>query len=326
MAGSSWTNQVQSLVIVQSGGNFQGLFVYSPTPGAGNLSSSVATVTGTATDPYTNVYLDGIVNYATSGGPPIFAVQLSGGAVLYSTATSEAGPWTSVSSLSGLSSGGQGAVEVSPAFAFVTQSSGVTAISGSPLLWSDTNGNLEVTLPSGQGAPISTGLGDVSVNTVTGTGANALTKIWPIKAADMKVSTKYRIQASGWGKQGSTQQALTVGVGFGSTQKRTAGFATSILGISANFEWKADYTMTCLTTGVTGTVWLACLFAITTIGIQYTLTNFGPVVSFGSNTSSAGETLNTTAATDMELFAGWGATVGAPSISCVESSFERIAT
>lgn len=325
MAGSSWTNQVQSLVIIQSGGNFQGLFVYSPSPAAGKLVASIATVSGTATDPYTNAYLDGVVSYSTGAGP-LFAVQLSGGAVQYNTATSEAGPWTAVSSLSGVSSSGQGAVELNPLLLLLGQSSAPTAISGGGLLWGDNNGNTEVMQTSGQTAPVSTGAGDVSVKTVTGTGANALTKAWPIKASDMKVSTKYRIQASGWGVQGSTQQALSVGVGFGATQKRSAGFASSILAISAGFEWKAEYTMTCLTTGVTGTVWLACIITITTIGITYTLTSGQVTVSFGSNTSSAGETINTTAATDMELFAGWGATVGAPAIVCVESSFERIAT
>lgn len=51
MAGSAWTNQVVSLLIVQAGGNLQGIFVYSPTPGAGNL---IAALTTASKDPYGN--------------------------------------------------------------------------------------------------------------------------------------------------------------------------------------------------------------------------------------------------------------------------------
>lgn len=65
MAGSSWTNQAASLVVIQSGGNFQGLFVYSPTIGANNLIASIAAAAGT--DPYTNTYQQGIAAYGTIG-------------------------------------------------------------------------------------------------------------------------------------------------------------------------------------------------------------------------------------------------------------------
>ncbi len=54
MAGSAWSNQVVSVLIVQSGCNFQGLFMYSPTIGAGNLIASLAAAAGT--DPYGNAY------------------------------------------------------------------------------------------------------------------------------------------------------------------------------------------------------------------------------------------------------------------------------
>lgn len=98
MAGSSWTNQVVSLLIIQSAGNFQGLFVYSPKPGAGNLIGSWASQAGT--DPYGNAYPQGL--YATS-----ITFNLSGGRlliysnVLTTTILTGAGNWTAPSTLVG---------------------------------------------------------------------------------------------------------------------------------------------------------------------------------------------------------------------------------
>jgi hypothetical protein len=54
-----WSNQAVSLVVIQaSPGAFTGLFVYSPTPAAGNLIASIAA--GAGTDPYGNTYPAGI--------------------------------------------------------------------------------------------------------------------------------------------------------------------------------------------------------------------------------------------------------------------------
>lgn len=52
MAGSAWTNQVQNLLIVQTGSGATGLFVYSGTPGPGN--GPVFWATSSSTDPYGN--------------------------------------------------------------------------------------------------------------------------------------------------------------------------------------------------------------------------------------------------------------------------------
>lgn len=65
MAGSAWTNQAISLLIIQSGGNFQGIFVYSPSPGAGNLSLSISASSGT--DPYGNSYPAGFAFFTSAG-------------------------------------------------------------------------------------------------------------------------------------------------------------------------------------------------------------------------------------------------------------------
>ena len=79
MAGSPWTNQVVSLIVLtEATGGFSGLFGYSPTPGAGNLIFSIAAANGT--DPYGNAYLGGVTSYSGSTDTSISGgvVNLSG--------------------------------------------------------------------------------------------------------------------------------------------------------------------------------------------------------------------------------------------------------
>jgi hypothetical protein len=61
MAGNGWSNQVTSLIIIEEGTGFSGLFFYSPTVGPGNLVTSIAANSGT--DPYGNEYLAGVASY-----------------------------------------------------------------------------------------------------------------------------------------------------------------------------------------------------------------------------------------------------------------------
>lgn len=70
--------------------NSSGAFFYSPSEAAGNLVASVAQAAGT--DAYGNAYLSGVVSYLS--GTPYAALQLNGGAIVWWTATTEAGPWT----------------------------------------------------------------------------------------------------------------------------------------------------------------------------------------------------------------------------------------
>lgn len=81
------------LVVIFGTGKNMGLFVYSPTPGAGNLVASIAAAAGT--DLYTNAYLPGVVSYSKFG-PPVVAVQIASGLLSYYSATTQAGPWSGV--------------------------------------------------------------------------------------------------------------------------------------------------------------------------------------------------------------------------------------
>jgi hypothetical protein len=93
VAGSAWTNQIVSLIILSaSATGFSGFFAYSPAPGAGNLTSSQAPAAGT--DPYGNHYLAGVATYG-----PGFATALTAGAIGFYTGSLAAG-WTFVASMS----------------------------------------------------------------------------------------------------------------------------------------------------------------------------------------------------------------------------------
>ena len=81
MAGisGSWSNQVVTAVVIQSGGNFQGLFIYSGTPASGNLIGSWSATAGT--DPFGNKYPAGL--YATQG--QLFGMLINGSTITAST-------------------------------------------------------------------------------------------------------------------------------------------------------------------------------------------------------------------------------------------------
>jgi hypothetical protein len=92
VAGSAWTNQIVSLIILSaSAAGFSGFFAYSPAPAAGNMTSSQAPAAGI--DPYGNHYLAGVASYG-----PGYATALVAGAVLFYTG-SQAGGWSQVASI-----------------------------------------------------------------------------------------------------------------------------------------------------------------------------------------------------------------------------------
>ena len=85
------------VVIVTKPG--QGIFVYSPNPGPGNLIASIAPVAGTD---HGNAYLAGIVAYQLSNVSVNSAEALVGGASIFYSApngSNGAGPWTQQGSL-----------------------------------------------------------------------------------------------------------------------------------------------------------------------------------------------------------------------------------
>jgi hypothetical protein len=94
VAGSAWTNQIVSLIILSAAlEGFSGLFSYSPAVGAGNLAASIAPVAGE--DPYGDQYLAGLAAYGAT-----FAAALAAGFVSF-YAGSLAGGWTEEATIQG---------------------------------------------------------------------------------------------------------------------------------------------------------------------------------------------------------------------------------
>src|SRR5215472_8873390 len=98
-----WENSFFSLLIVNASGGFTGLFVYSPTVGAGNLIASVSASSGT--DPYGNALISGVTSYNPAAGPPFASISLQAGQVLFFTAAALTGPWTTTAGITSDSSG-----------------------------------------------------------------------------------------------------------------------------------------------------------------------------------------------------------------------------
>lgn len=73
MAGSAWTNELVSLIILAANeAGFSGFFAYSPAPGPGKLVASFASTSGT--DPYGNPYTGpGFATYSTGGAVGLFS-------------------------------------------------------------------------------------------------------------------------------------------------------------------------------------------------------------------------------------------------------------
>jgi hypothetical protein len=72
--------------------NIAGIFIYSPTTGAGNLIASMAGSSGT--DANGNAYFQGISMYQVVDGSNVRAVNLNNGKINWYGASTEAGPYT----------------------------------------------------------------------------------------------------------------------------------------------------------------------------------------------------------------------------------------
>lgn len=90
-----------SEVIVDGAG--QGVFVYNGTPALGNLVASIVDANGT--DAQGNAYLGGTTSYQMVSAGVWVAASLEDGRLIFFNATSEAGPWSSDSTISSNAAG-----------------------------------------------------------------------------------------------------------------------------------------------------------------------------------------------------------------------------
>jgi len=155
---------------------------------------------------------------------------------------------------------------------------------------------------------------DVSPVTVTAAVATRVTKSWTIPATAAAGSV-WRITAWGAGTQGSSAQTLSMWLFAQGNQEAGAGYANTFAGTSTAFGWRATGWYQVTSPGASGTA-------------QYTWDVQVRAAGASSSTSllgwTNGVTVNTTASGSIYLMAGWGATTGAPTITCDGSMLESL--
>jgi len=173
------------------------------------------------------------------------------------------------------------------------------------------------------------GATDFTARTVTQATQTQLGTAWTITANNAQVGTAYRVTSKGYGTWGGTQQFLQlVGAVNGSNVTEGSGngrIAAAAFATSTAFRWKAVFLVEINATGSGGT----CVPTL-----EYMVVAAAPNILPGSTavnsvTSVTGPTgtsaaVATNSSFTIRIDALWGATAGAPTITHVSTSFERI--
>jgi len=345
-----WGSNIFPLLIVTSSGGFTGLFVYSPSPGHGNLIYSVTGASGT--DPYGNPFTATATMYGptpaggtgpskvnTSTSPKLGINFASGSAteaqagdvnasVLAAGGAAEqqlmfmGGPVNTVSAdavFIELQSSPHNAAGHAKGLAGYQDPSGGTV--QNLMSWSVFDGVRRASSNPGGGGVggISGGipiyLSDTFSRTATTVAATDLTVSYNIPANDpllySQQNTSYRLHCWGNGSQGGA-------VHTGNFQVFLYGVliyqssALNFCGVGGTFTWDFDIVAQVTSTGVAGNVNTGGQFA----SIDAALTTPGtlPLVDIGN-------AVNTTVASVMKVSFIWSAL--GPSITCANSEFIR---
>lgn len=187
------------------------------------------------------------------------------------------------------------------------------------------------TFPAPAGSRLTTALvnhtysiSDVNVTTVTAAAYTDLSTIYNIAANDAALGVSYELMAHGNGTTGTTTETLQFGLYFGTGILGIApAIGTTAWTTSIAFRWSARLELTpngsSSTTGwvgsITGTV------SATGNLVPANTSNF--TIPFAGGTSSSPVTVDATAAQPFSLRCQWGATTGAPTITCIKTRFTR---
>jgi hypothetical protein len=123
MAGNGWSNQITTLIIIEAGTGFTGIFLYDPAPGTGNLVESIAASAGI--DPYGNTYAAGFASYNNTDHT---TADLVNGTLSFTSQFSDTGPSYSGGTLASyplgatIDSGTTGATTLSSQIQLIAQS------------------------------------------------------------------------------------------------------------------------------------------------------------------------------------------------------------
>ena len=188
---------------------------------------------------------------------------------------------------------------------------------GKGLLFAQTTGRIATGNPSGLAQNVQGAQSDLSVFTVTAAAFQQFSKAWTIPANDAFVGATYRIRVTGNGTQGSTVEVLNIALQLGGTNFGGSGINSGFAGISAAFSFWAELEVVCVSIGVAGT-FQASKFAAagdTTGHNQFAVDSTVP----GSLI-----VMDTTIDQTFLAIADWNSIVGAPTVTCRRSIFERV--
>lgn len=162
-------------------------------------------------------------------------------------------------------------------------------------------------------------LSDTDVTTVTAASFADLSSVYQIPASNAAVGVAYRLTAAGNGTQGSTAQSISMGVALaGSTLGITPGSGNGFAATSTAFRWVAVATLIPVTIGATATWQGSIRFTLT----QDTAGSNSLTLAGGSPTSLPAQ--DSTTANDFSIQAEWASGTGSPTITCVQTTFERL--
>lgn len=169
------------------------------------------------------------------------------------------------------------------------------------------------------------GYADTAQTTVTAASLANLSTVYSIPAGEPYADAAYELRCAGYGTWGSTQQALTISpyLGSGTITGTARVIASTAFSASAAFHWAAVIEITC-TDGVSG--WQGSM----TAAVAQTANAILPGTAADNSVALAGATSSAyTAAVSSALSvcmqAKWNSATGGPTITCVRTSFRKVA-
>ncbi len=169
------------------------------------------------------------------------------------------------------------------------------------------------------------GYADANQTTVTAAAITTLSTQYTIPAGEPYAGAAYELSCAGYGTWGSTQQALTLSPLLGAATLTGTGrvIAAAALAISAVFHWSLVMEVVC-SDGVSswqGSMRGAIAETASALNPGTAATNSVPF----AGATSASYTAAVSSAIPIALRANWGATTGAPTITCVMTKFRKVA-
>jgi len=334
----------QYVIVYGPTGALTGVFLYQTgtSPGPGN--PPIAAMTNSSTDPFGNSVRPGdsaaagsliLLGPVPSGGSNSF-VQLVAGTdlnVLLGTGDpNESSPGSLIGEISGSGPGrtldtaitspdfasgvgtavtlGSRSADNSTQGAFFAAQAGIYSLlvgergsvgNGGMLYYNDSAGTWSVVRS----------MTDTTPHTINSASAQQFTNNWTVPANDAVIDTQYRIKAHARGTAATTTaEGLTITV-FGESSTIPAADQSPGNALSVDVE-------VCVTITAAGSGG-KCTVATRFDASNPSGSNNGVVVNLNEDVA-----FNTTVAQSLELTASWASVTGAPTITCYDSSFERL--